>query len=262
VDSSTIVQRTAAGNAELASAAHGLSLTQRRYLTLLDSSCSIDALALRHPAEPEKFERDVHRLLELGLVACVAPLAAVGKASPVTPLVARGSPAFAGRLPHALLALAVVAIAWAGWHSLAPRTASVASMPGTSASRARAAAPDAPSVDPQPIAVRVLRGDPVDRTRETGKEPRSGSAAARTAEPKAGQAQPAKAVPPEPVRTHPALPVERRSPPPEDASAASERGVAGTGRAIEATETRGDPAAPASGAAAHATIVDAAFKRD
>jgi hypothetical protein len=73
VQSSTVVRRTDAGSAELAAPAHGLSLTQRRFLTLLDTSCTVDQLAARHPAEARKFERDITRLAELGLVACDVP---------------------------------------------------------------------------------------------------------------------------------------------------------------------------------------------
>jgi hypothetical protein len=79
---STIVTRTAAGSAELALPAHGLSLTQRRFLTLLDMSCSVDELAHRHPTDAARLARDVTRLAQLGLVACDAPIAARGSISP------------------------------------------------------------------------------------------------------------------------------------------------------------------------------------
>jgi len=53
--------------------AHGLSLAQRRFLTLLDSACSVDEIAQRHRCEADKLERDLARLATLGLVACEEP---------------------------------------------------------------------------------------------------------------------------------------------------------------------------------------------
>src|SRR5579862_4836262 len=47
VRSSIVVIRSEAGSAELAVPAHGLSLTQRRFLTLLDTSCTLEELGLR-----------------------------------------------------------------------------------------------------------------------------------------------------------------------------------------------------------------------
>src|SRR6476660_678807 len=46
VHSSTIRRRTPAGEAELAAPAQGLSLTQRRFLTLLDTSCDVGQMRL------------------------------------------------------------------------------------------------------------------------------------------------------------------------------------------------------------------------
>jgi len=72
---STVVTRTPAGNAELANPAHGLSLAQRRFLTLLDTACSVDELAARQRSDASKVERDLARLASLGLVVCAKPAA-------------------------------------------------------------------------------------------------------------------------------------------------------------------------------------------
>ncbi|HLW12648.1 MAG TPA: hypothetical protein VKU81_08125, partial [Casimicrobiaceae bacterium] len=73
MQSSTILRRTPAGEAELAAPAQGLSLTQRRFLTLLDTSCDVGQMRLRHAGDPEKFDRDLARLARMGLVACETP---------------------------------------------------------------------------------------------------------------------------------------------------------------------------------------------
>ena len=67
-DSSTLCVRTSAGEAELATPSQGLSLGQRRVLTLLESPSGLDELAQKHRLEPAKLARDLTRLADLRLV--------------------------------------------------------------------------------------------------------------------------------------------------------------------------------------------------
>jgi TonB family protein len=207
VQSSTVVRRTDAGRAELATPAHGLSLTQRRFLTLLDTSCTVDELAVRHPAEVRKFERDLTRLAELGLVACDVPVPAnEANAAPVAVPVRLGAPGLVRRLPLVLLPLAA-ALAWAAWH----QWAAPANHSSGHAARANAVSAatqehrDPQSADPEPIATRVLKSDPAERTRDAVR----------------GQPKGAERRPENPPTNPVDLPVEHRSPLHEDAHASA-----------------------------------------
>ena len=72
-DSSTLSARTSAGEAELATPSQGLSLGQRRVLTLLENPIAVEELAQQHRLEPEKLARDLTRLAELRLVVLQGP---------------------------------------------------------------------------------------------------------------------------------------------------------------------------------------------
>lgn len=67
------VSRTAAGDHEIAVPTLGLSLTQRRLLTLLDSPIPAESLAERSGLPPEKFVRDLGRLASFRLVEGALP---------------------------------------------------------------------------------------------------------------------------------------------------------------------------------------------
>jgi TonB family protein len=219
VHPSTVVRRTDAGSAELAAPAHGLSLTQRRFLTLLDTACSVDELAQRHPSEADKLERDLRRLTTLGLVACEASIpandatmadAANAPISRPPGAVRLGAPRAAKRI--ALVGIAVVGtvVAWAGWQQRpAPAPLDATRSSAQAAGVATAAVQDAAAVDPQPIATRVLRGDTADRARDASKDART---QIRSAEPRKEGMAPSVPAP---------LPVEHRSPAPHDAIDAS-----------------------------------------
>lgn len=60
--------RTSAGEAELATPSQGLTLGQRRVLTLLQSPAAVEELAEKNHLEPEKLARDLTRLADLRLV--------------------------------------------------------------------------------------------------------------------------------------------------------------------------------------------------
>jgi hypothetical protein len=163
VHASTILSRTPAGEAELAAPAHGLSLTQRRYLTLLDTSCPVERILLRHPADPAKFERDIARLAHFGLVACAAAAAAENPDT-VGADFNHGAQRLARRSPLALLPIVAGALAWIAWQHLAPASAAGHGPAPPLAAAARVPAAVAP--EPTPIATRTLRGDPALRVRE------------------------------------------------------------------------------------------------
>ncbi|HET8876490.1 MAG TPA: TonB family protein [Casimicrobiaceae bacterium] len=210
MQSSTVLTRTEAGRAELAVPAHGLSLAQRRFLTLLDTSRTVDELAQRHRAEAAKLDRDLSRLAELGLVVCDIGVPA-NDAEAAPPAAVRLGATSGSRLPWMLLLLAVAGgLAFAGWRQWRAADSAAADR-NAHAPASRKATPDvqaAPVADPAPIATRVLKGDPAERTRDAAKESRG--------QPKSAERRPENP-PAKPVD----LPVEHRSPPHDDAAHAS-----------------------------------------
>ena len=77
LDPTTVCIRSFRGDDEVARATHGLSLRERRILMLLDRPRSLAAFAALHRLEPQRFERDLLRLAELGLVALISPAQAI-----------------------------------------------------------------------------------------------------------------------------------------------------------------------------------------
>lgn len=77
LDPTTVCLRSFAGEAEVRKATHGLSLAQRRVLVLLDRPRTLANFAALHRLEPRRFERDLLRLAELGLVALLSPAQAI-----------------------------------------------------------------------------------------------------------------------------------------------------------------------------------------
>jgi len=194
------VRRTRAGDAELATPSHGLSLAQRRILTLLDTPATLADLAQRHALETARVERDAARLRLAGLIEDIAPAtAAVDATTPVR----LGAP-LARRVPLALVPIVAGALAWAAWQHLAPPAA-------TDSPRARRAAvvpalegkviaPTTP--EPVPIATRVLRGNAPERPHEPAKEARASGKPAEAGTPPAAETAAARqaAQVPEPAR--------------------------------------------------------------
>jgi hypothetical protein len=153
---STMVTRTPAGNAELARPAHGLSLMQRRFLTLLDTSASVEELAARQPVDFDKLERDLIRLASLGLVTCDMPAANDPIAVPSPRLQAWRTP---GWIVLALAPMALVLLGVGAWQKLSDGArpdapASVVAPPDDATARVELPATITP------IATRVLRSDP------------------------------------------------------------------------------------------------------
>ena len=77
LDPTTVCLRSFAGEAEVHKATHGLSLAQRRVLMLLGRPRALANFAALHKLEPRRFERDLLRLAELGLVALLSPAQAI-----------------------------------------------------------------------------------------------------------------------------------------------------------------------------------------
>jgi protein TonB len=168
---STVVTRTPAGSAELAAPAHGLSLTQRRFLTLLDSACSIEALAARQPGDAEKLQRDLARLASLGLVAFDTP--AANDAHAALDTVRLGPPGASSRLPYILAPLVAALLGLVAWHFLASSPAPApAHSPDTPHAVASPPTPQRAASPADAIATRVLLSDPAPaHPREAVKEP-------------------------------------------------------------------------------------------
>ncbi|MEO8344493.1 MAG: TonB family protein [Betaproteobacteria bacterium] len=91
-DPSMLCARTTAGEAELATPSQGLSLGQRRVLTLLQHPAAVEELALKHQLEPDKLARDLTRLADLKLVRLQGPTVSVAMATPKTDHKVKSSP--------------------------------------------------------------------------------------------------------------------------------------------------------------------------
>ena len=202
------VRRTPAGDAELATPSYGLSLAQRRFLTLLDTAASVADVARRHALDPVRVDRDAARLRLAGLIEDVAPAPVAAAASAPVRL---GSPPLARRVLLALLPIAAGVLAWAAWQHLAPtggldstRVRRPATVPVATEGKISAPAP----AEPVPIATRVLRSAAPERTKEPapGKAPepaappRVEASAAHTRVPESPRA-PAAALDPSPAPT-------------------------------------------------------------
>jgi len=171
-DSETICARTAAGEAELAKPSQGLSLSQRRVLSLLQDPSAVEELAQRHHLDPDKLARDLTRLSELRLVLLQGPtITAVAPASPAAVSMApvilghptRRSPAVALGAGAALLALA--AGIWYATRTHETPKANSRPLPAPAEQKVAALPPPPPpspvrvANEPAPAAAVVLRGN-------------------------------------------------------------------------------------------------------
>jgi hypothetical protein len=78
----TLWGRTIDGEKEVAAAQSGLSLGQRRLLTLLDSPRTFASLAAKHHLEVTRLEQELIRLAQLRLVAYQRPGAETPRTAP------------------------------------------------------------------------------------------------------------------------------------------------------------------------------------
>jgi protein TonB len=186
LDATTLLSRTAAGDAELAAAHHGLSIPQRRILTLLDTPARVDGLGARQPSDRDWLQRDVVRLVQCGLVR---EQSAANAEPPSDALAAirLGAPALTRRI---LVVAVAAALAWAGWHYLASRVMPASAHAGPAPIRVDSESGGTAGAGSEPtvIATRVLRGDIADRTREAI---RAGTAIPAANAPKTGEERPA-----------------------------------------------------------------------
>lgn len=179
MDSSKVLRRTPAGDSEVAVPASGLSITQRRILTLLDTPARLDDLAVGQALDPERLCREALRLARAGLIAYDVPVTA--DAAPLKEAatgVRLGEPRPALRAALALSAIAAGALVWTGWQYAAQRGPSA----GSHIERtAKPAAPDrvAPVASPEAVAIatRVLRGEIPEQSRDALRETRAPPAA-------------------------------------------------------------------------------------
>jgi hypothetical protein len=188
MDKSTLLRRTPAGDAEVRAPASGLSVTQRRILTLLDTPRRVRDLPVGPMLNTARLTRDAARLNRAGLViyerAGTDELQAAnaGSLTPAHRPIVR---------PLYLLfgIVAVSALVWVEWRFQAsPAPSADARAHGGTAS---AATPAVPSVTPDPpvIATRVLRGDPVKEPRARGSSSAPEAAAPASLPPAAKGAQ-------------------------------------------------------------------------
>ena len=194
MDSSKVLRRTPAGDSEVAVPANGLSITQRRILTLLDTPARLDDLAVGQALDPERLCREALRLAHAGLIAYDVPVTA--DAAPVEEAatgVRLGGPRPALRAALALSAIAAGALVWTGWQYAAQRGPSAGSHIERTAKPAasdRVAAVASPEV--VAIATRVLRGEIPEQSRDVTRETRAPPAAKGAAP----------AIPPDTERAH------------------------------------------------------------
>ena len=152
MNASSPITRTAAGVQELAVPSHGLSLTQRRVLTLLDTPGSLSDLQARTGSDMARLERDLARLVEIGLVdseSTGSPMQPGKREAPVAtarPAASRRSLGIAG----AVVAIGAATIAWMGW-PYATRAPAATAKPGAAVA-AVPVVPMAPVVPRVPVA--------------------------------------------------------------------------------------------------------------
>jgi hypothetical protein len=125
-DSSKLCARTTAGEAELAMPSQGLSLGQRRVLTLLQNPVAVDELARQHRLEPENLARDLTHLADLRLVVLQGPLLASAPLPAPAPL--RSTAKEAASMAPTADAPPPVQLAAAAPSSAAPRPAATAAL--------------------------------------------------------------------------------------------------------------------------------------
>ena len=182
MDSSTLLCRTPTGDSEVAVPASGLSITQRRILTLLDTPARLGELPLGPSIDAERLCREVHRLAQAGLIASAAVVADPAGAANAATLGRLGAPRLLRGVRVLVLTLAVVALAWAGWRFSAASSSIDPRTPARAAAKATVPSVAAPAATPEPpvIATRILRGDPSDRYRDAPKDAQNSTAAKAT----------------------------------------------------------------------------------
>ena len=167
-DSSTLCARTTAGEAELATPSQGLSLGQRRVLTLLQNPIAVDELAQQHRLEPEKLARDLTRLADLRLVVLQGP--SIPSTPPPAPVRLRATakeaasmaPVVIGRSARRTSSLplvggvGVLVLAAGIWYGTRANPAPAEAPGSTATAPAAAPAPVALATNPTPTAANAV----------------------------------------------------------------------------------------------------------
>ncbi len=187
LDPGTICARTNAGEIEMQEAKSGLTLPQRRALSLLSAPQVFAELAAENHLEPVRLGRDLARLAEIGLIVLLVPPArsgrndpaAVGGAEPSrsTAAVASG-PKLPAMLPIAIAGALVLAIAvvWLGLRSGPAPAATPANAPRAATNAPATAAAVGDGVDGNDAATAPGSAFPAparvrNRTASTGPSP-------------------------------------------------------------------------------------------
>lgn len=161
MDSSTLLRRTPAGDSEVAAPANGLSITQRRILTLLDTPARFGDLPLGRALDDDRLRREVLRLAQAGLLACEMQVvtAAGPDATRSAAVLKRSTTGLTRRLSVILMAVAAVPLVWIGWQSSANPEVSIArgTQAGATHKAVSKAAASTAVPEPRVIATRVLR---------------------------------------------------------------------------------------------------------
>jgi hypothetical protein len=152
LDPATLCARTAAGEAELQVARSGLTLPQRKVLSLIVAPQPFAELAALHHLEPARLGRDLARLAELGLIWLHVPAARAARleAAQSFEIVRRQGAMLGvgrqGRWPVPAIAIAVAVataagISWFAWRdalTLRPASPKHATVPAAELARAAA----------------------------------------------------------------------------------------------------------------------------
>jgi hypothetical protein len=160
VDSSTLLRRTPAGDDEVARPANGLSITQRRILTLLDAPGRLGELPLGPGIDGERVQREAARLARAGLIVGEIQGNAREAIAANAPEHRRPGMSLA-RTVGAIAMLAIVgAVVWVGWQFSAPPATADGPRASTSIKTkpVKVNATPAPA-EPAVFATRVLRSD-------------------------------------------------------------------------------------------------------
>ena len=156
-----MLRRTPAGDDEVARPANGLSITQRRILTLLDAPGRLGELPLGSGIDGERVQREAGRLARAGLIVCEIQGNAHKAIAANAPELRRPGMPLARALGAVTMLAIVGAVVWVGWQFSAPRVTADGPRASTSEKTkpVRINATPAPA-EPAVFATRVLRSDP------------------------------------------------------------------------------------------------------
>jgi protein TonB len=235
--------RTPAGETAMNQGSAVLSVTQRKLLSLIDGRTPLDQLTYDSMFEVQRVERDLARLIELGLVASNTPSAARPRAGKAQPTLA----AFhheveeAPRSRAAMLAgIAAVALALAGgggWFFLNSNSSSSSAVQAATAATAPATGLRPVSAEQPFVYTQVKVG---------GDDPVTGPVAIPAPRAMNLPAEPAKPEPPKPA----AAPVKNAEPPARAVASPQSAAASGTAGAVSQPARQAATPAPVTAAAA------------